>query len=986
MWIILSHGILEAASVTPAFRPDRILIQPKADCPPAALNNLHRERKCRIVRQFRDFQNLQVVALGPGQDVDDAIGEYKASGLVEFAEPDYLLQVSSPTLPNDPRYLDGSQWGLNNNGRNGGLTSAHISAGLAWGVVTGAPDVVVAVIDSGIRYTHEDLIDNMWVNPNETVNGLDDDRNGVIDDIHGLNAFDDTGDPWDAHGHGTHVAGIIGATGNNRLGIAGVAWRVKLMACGFMDASGVGATSDAIQCIDYARNKGAHIINASWGGMAGSTALRAAISRARGAGIIFVAAAGNEGADNDAEGHYPSGFDLDNVVSVGASTRSDALAEFSNYGARTVDLVAPGVGILSTGHDSDSTYIFGSGSSVAAPFVSGALALLRAQFPELTHTELIARLFAAADPLPNLNGKCLTGARLNLHRAVSAKVIANFTISRQMGTPPLSVVFRDTSIGSIAERRWDFGDDSPISSEPNPTHVFDTDGVFTVTLTVTDASGATSVKTRTISALSNYRIAPTDFSWIEPAQTMALRLTDNGVSPAQRLPFPFQFYGQTYERIYVGANGIIGFTASGLQTTSNSDLPNPALPNGVLCPYWDNLNPGAGGSITMGTVGAAPNRQVVVSWVGVPRNSTANTPLTFQAILEETSNRIVFQYLEVQPFTTRGGARGATVGVEAESGLIGAKHIYDGNPVSLNNEQAIVFIPGGPGGLLVTPSSGLNFSAAPGGPLQPGFDLYTLQNNSGSSPLHWTATKTQTWFNLSEESGTLAPGDQITLMVSLTEEAQTLPPGTYLDTIKFTSSGLGATTRTVQLVIEGTKPVLTVLPGLGLTASGPLHGPFSPASQIYTVLNTGDATLEWIAMKSEDWVRLSSAGGSLPPGSSTTVIVSIDPSASDLPVGSYSDEIVFLSVAAQQGDMVRPVTLHIRAADSPHLMIEPVDGQVRLRLTATPGSEFRIETSLDLESWTSWQNSIIGSNGTLELLAPIDSLVRRRFYRAIPSR
>jgi subtilisin family serine protease len=334
------------------------------------------------------------------------------AGSVLLAEPDFIVHINR--TPNDPRFLDGSLWGLHQG------NDVDVDAPEAWDVRTSAASVVVAVIDTGVRYTHQDLAANMWRNTREIPgNGRDDDNNGVIDDIFGLDACNNDGDPNDDHGHGTHCAGTIGAVGNNGIGITGVAWQVRLMALKFLSAGGSGASSDAIRCIDYARSNGAKIMSNSWGGGGPSASLLASIERARGAGILFVAAAGNDyGRNTDSSPNYPSSYASDNIVSVAATDSSDRLASFSNFGPTSVDLGAPGVGILSSVASSDSAYESYSGTSMATPHVAGALAVLAAQFPQDNHSALIRRLLSATDPNPSLRGRTVSGGRLNLANAL----------------------------------------------------------------------------------------------------------------------------------------------------------------------------------------------------------------------------------------------------------------------------------------------------------------------------------------------------------------------------------------------------------------------------------------------------------------------------------------------------------------------------------------------------------------------------------------
>ena len=361
----------------------------------------------------------EVVEMLTPLNVDASVERYRASALVESVEPDSILR--GLYTPNDPLFTDGALWNLHNTG-NGGAADADIDAPEAWDIHRDASGIIVAVIDTGVRYTHEDLAANIWRNPTEIPgNQLDDDDNGYVDDVHGINARTANGDPMDDHGHGTHVAGIIGAVGGNGVGCVGAAFRVQLMGLKFLHTDLHGTVSDAIECIDYARAKGAKVINASWGHYTDytSVALDDAIARARDAGIIFVTAAGNDGMDNDTISFYPANYELDNIVVVAATTRYDVLAGFSHYGARTVDLGAPGLDVVSTWGGADDAYSSQNGTSMAAPHVAAACALVWARFPSLTYRQVIQRVFETVDPLPALNGNTLTGGRLNLRKALA---------------------------------------------------------------------------------------------------------------------------------------------------------------------------------------------------------------------------------------------------------------------------------------------------------------------------------------------------------------------------------------------------------------------------------------------------------------------------------------------------------------------------------------------------------------------------------------
>jgi subtilisin family serine protease len=401
---------------------DQLIVKSK---PGRDLTELHARGKGQLKKQIKDAQgDLDVVKLPPGLAIAEALAYYRGHPDVDYAEPDYIL--SANVVPNDPQYADGTLWALHNTGQSGGQNDADIDAPEAWNLRSDAQQVIVAVVDTGVRFTHEDLAANMWRNPGEVAgNGVDDDRNGYVDDVHGISALDGTGYPADGNGHGSHVAGIVAAAGNNGRGIVGVAWRAQIMALKFLDARGDGYTSDAVASIDYARTKGAAVVNASFAGPDNSISLRDAIARARSAGMIIVAAAGNEALNNDSIPSYPASYALDNVISVAATTRSDTLANYSNYGAETVDLAAPGSSIYSAYFLGDNSYVTMSGTSMAAPHVAGAVALLRAHVAGLTHTQIIDRLLKAVDPLPAFAGKTATGGRLNLQRALQGGSITN---------------------------------------------------------------------------------------------------------------------------------------------------------------------------------------------------------------------------------------------------------------------------------------------------------------------------------------------------------------------------------------------------------------------------------------------------------------------------------------------------------------------------------------------------------------------------------
>ena len=336
-------------------------------------------------------------------------------GIVAYAEPDFIVRATA-TTPNDPSFSQ--QWSLNNTGQSGGTAHADIDATDAWTVTTGSMAVIVAVLDSGVDYTHPDLAANIWTNAGEIAgNGIDDDHDGYVDDTLGWNFVSSNNTPQDDNSHGTHVAGIIGAVGNNGTGISGVAWQVKLMPLKFLNNYGAGATSDAISGINYARTKGAHIINNSWGSPTFSQSLKDAFDAAGTAGILNVCAANNgSGTNEDVTPQYPSGFASASIIAVASTNESDGLSYFSDYGPTSVHLGAPGSDIYST--LPGANYGFNSGTSMATPHVSGIAALVKAYRTAITGTDIKGVILASVTHDVALEGKLVTEGRANAYMAV----------------------------------------------------------------------------------------------------------------------------------------------------------------------------------------------------------------------------------------------------------------------------------------------------------------------------------------------------------------------------------------------------------------------------------------------------------------------------------------------------------------------------------------------------------------------------------------
>ncbi len=380
-----------------------------------------------VVRGLGMPGQLLVCAFGGSAEVAAALDAHPS---VNWFERDESIQGEA--VPNDPHFP--WQTGLHNVGQDGGTADADIDAPEAWNANTGSRSVVVAVIDTGVDYTHPDLAANIWTNTAEVPgNGLDDDHNGFVDDVHGYDFRNNDGDPLDDNRHGTHVAGTIAAVGNNGLGVTGVAWSASILPLKFLGSDNRGQMTDAVRALNYAtllrQQYGVNIrvVNASWGSGDYSASLREALAAAALADILVVAAAGNgdvlgHGMDNDAIGFYPASYDLENIVSVAASDTNDKLARFSNYGVRTVDIAAPGVGILST--EPGGTYATRNGTSMAAPHVTGTAALLFSKVPTATSLEVRQALLQSTDSKADLTGKLATNGRLNMATALATDTFA----------------------------------------------------------------------------------------------------------------------------------------------------------------------------------------------------------------------------------------------------------------------------------------------------------------------------------------------------------------------------------------------------------------------------------------------------------------------------------------------------------------------------------------------------------------------------------
>jgi subtilisin family serine protease len=468
------------------YREGEIIVKLKSGVRTVSSLRTHQALGATVIRRL-SLLNADHVKLPHGVTVRDAIIQYMQDPDVEYAEPNYIRSVRS-TVPNDPLFT--LQWEL----RNVLSPGVDISMSSAWDIVRGNSGLVVAVLDSGIDYTHPDLAGNIWANPGEpSCSGTtDNDHNGFVADCRGWNFVDNNNNPMDDEGHGTHVSGTIGAIGNNSVGIAGMLWNVKIMPLKFLDSTGDGTVANEADAMEYAIVKGAKVINASFAGDTFSNVEFDAINAANAAGILFVTAAGNGhnnavGSNNDAFPVYPGNYDLPNIVSVAATDQNDHLASFSNFGPKTVHVAAPGVSILSTVPASLSVsfcglsplagYEYCDGTSMATPHVTGLAGLISSYYAGLGPSQLRAMIMRYVDALPTLKGVVKTGGRINAYKAISSLLAPSGLSANAQSSTQILLTWNDNATGEDGykiERKAPGGDFAEIAGTgPNVTTFID---------------------------------------------------------------------------------------------------------------------------------------------------------------------------------------------------------------------------------------------------------------------------------------------------------------------------------------------------------------------------------------------------------------------------------------------------------------------------------------------------------------------------------
>ena len=674
--------------------------------------------KSKIVKQYKNIGDIQLVQATDGRSVEELLAAYRSDPNVLYAEVDQPLSID--LVPNDPQF--NGLWGLNNTGQTGGTADADINTPEAWDFTTGDSGIVIASIDTGIDYNHPDLVDNLWVNPGEIPgNGLDDDGNGYVDDVYGINTIDGSGNPFDDNGHGTHTSGTMAATGNNADGVTGVAWNTKIVSCKFLDVNGNGFTSDAIECLDYLLDLKTRVVNPvnivlsnnSWGGGGFSQVLHDAIAAHQAADILFVASAGNSNSNNDTQPSYPGSYDLPGIISVAATDHNDLKAFFSSYGRSSVDVGAPGVNILSTfpvggctlctsaNQYNPAGYGVISGTSMAAPHVAGLAALLKAQDTSRNIAQIKNLIISSGQAIPALTDITVSGKRIRAADigGVGALTCFNQTVSRRTvpASNALTVIAGDIIPLQYVNLNCDqvIQDSIEVIIQPGGEKIalhddglsddaVANDGIYSGAYTASE-EGSISFPNGdvvTIEFANNYRPAQLvgyNYREISPNVGRTAASFDEFFITGP-LPFPIHFRGDIagFTKIIIGSNAYIGFhDGKFLDNTALPVVDSFRQPETFVMPFWDDFDTSLNYSespqhgIYQEVQGTAPNREYVVEFRNFAhKRGVFPDVATFQVIFFENSSDVLFNYKDVfvgDPSADAGAE--ATVGIQSHPSL-----------------------------------------------------------------------------------------------------------------------------------------------------------------------------------------------------------------------------------------------------------------------------------------------------------------------------
>ena len=726
----------------------RLLVRFKNGVSQLTKHRLHQALGAVVTKNHKSVTDLQVIEVAAGKNPKQLAEQYRKDPNVLYVEPDFKIRLR--VIPNDSQFSN--LWGMHNTGQTGGVADADINAPEAWDITQGSSSVVVAVVDTGVDYTHQDLAANIWTNPGEIPNnGIDDDNNGYTDDVHGIDSADNDSDPMDTEGHGTHVAGTIGARGNNGVGVAGVNWNVSIIACKVF-ASSTGQdinafVSDAVECLDYIRdlkvNRGVNIVatNNSWGWIGPpSQTLMDAIQRQLDAGILFVASAGNDTLNTDEFLDNPASYYIPNIISVAASTDLDTLAGFSNWGERTVHVAAPGESILST--VPSNNYQNFSGTSMASPHVVGLAALLKSQFPSYNYNQLRNLIISSGTPLAAFNNTTVSGRRIRAYdtdntgglSCVDQNVLArlqpaNDTVGlasgSSIGVSVLNINCAESAANNVKVTILDTGQNVTLLDNGVGYDQVAGDGIFSSEINLEALSlqsatiafpDSTSVYARNVysylSAVAN------NYQWRDISATGVPVFTGNTPGTpyddeTRYINTPFQIpFANTiipYNRLAVDSNGYIvmqrvGDDVLNFSVFENFEIPSLGFSN-LVAVFWDDLvlDNTSGSNVYWGVLGSAPDRELVITWQNV-RAFGGSPGMTFQVVFSESSADVIVNYQDtITPNSFVNNGIGATAGIQVAPN-VGTQYSY--NSPSLTSGSSIRWVmPAGVENLPETPSN-----------------------------------------------------------------------------------------------------------------------------------------------------------------------------------------------------------------------------------------------------------------------------------------
>ncbi len=694
---------------------------------PGRLAAVRRALGLETVRQMKRLP-VELVRLPAGSglaDLERVAKRLAADPDVDYVEPNYRVQHH--LVPNDPAFPN-QMWGME-----------AIEAAAGWDVSTGSDQIVAAVIDTGMRLSHEDLVANQWVNPGEIPgNNLDDDGNGYVDDVRGWDFVNNDNDPTDDVGHGSHCAGTIGGVGNNGKGVVGVSWKVGLFPIKGLGPSGgsIAGLTAAIEYLSWFNGQSGrpriHLSNNSWGGGGFSYAMVDAIEASRLADQLFVASAGNDNSDNDSYPAYPASYPADNIISVASLDQGSlgvhSRSSFSNYGLTTVDLGAPGGGIYSTYNGADNNYTYLSGTSMAGPHVAGAAALLYSIAPGSPYTFIRdAIVNAASEPahqVPDLLNRTVTGGELNLPAAIRnlAKLVVTPRERVKMVGPPggpfvpdtLYYGLRNAATNAIdwqmtASTNWltvyyldSFGDQvlgdpllgtlagagsETVIAVTNAETLALPEGRYVNTLSFTNLTSlppeALLERPVWLKVSYNYQFQSTPYAWVEPGLGATnLTISQLGAT-AVPIPFPFRFYNAEYAQLWVHANGAISLADRTLPASPNTALPNESPENAFIFPLWDELRFISGTTtVSVEHVTSTLPQRTIVTWRNMGIAAASGVRLDFQAVLYENqadNSAVACHYRNVAQDSAYGAARQATVGLQDDGAFQACAYTFNGD-------------------------------------------------------------------------------------------------------------------------------------------------------------------------------------------------------------------------------------------------------------------------------------------------------------------